>query len=218
MSKQAQYPDRFLFHALLAFSGGFQDAYTYIGRGKVFANAQTGNLVLMSMNLLTGEVTTALRYLLPLLAFASGVFAAERILSLYKDDKSKGRRRIILTELILLAIVAFLPHSADMLANMIVSFTCAMQVEGFRSAFGNAYASTMIIGNLRSGVDALSVYLREKDEPHRKSAGFYFTIILVFALGAGIGGNLTQIHDIPVILVSVVCLLMANLLLHLNTK
>ena len=218
MSKSAQYPERFLFHALLAFSGGFQDAYTYIGRGKVFANAQTGNLVLMSMNLLTGEVGTALRYLLPLLAFASGVFAAERILSLYKDDLNKGRRRIILTELILLAVVAFLPHSADMPANMIVSFTCAMQVEGFRSAFGNAYASTMIIGNLRSGVDALSVYLRQKDEQHRKSAGFYFTIIQVFALGAGIGGNLTLIYDIPVILVSVVCILLANLTIRTNTK
>ena len=28
----------------LSASGGLQDAYTYIGRGKVFANAQTGNI------------------------------------------------------------------------------------------------------------------------------------------------------------------------------
>ncbi len=213
MSEHTQHADKFLFHALLAFSGGFQDAYTYIGRGKVFANAQTGNLVLMSMNLLTGEFRTALRYLLPLLAFAGGVFAAERILNHSGTDKARGRRRIILAEMILLAVVAFLPHSVDMLANMIVSFTCAMQVEGFRSAFGNAYASTMIIGNLRSGVDALSVFLRKKDEEHRKSAGFYFTIILVFALGAGIGGNLTGIYDIPMILVSAGCLFLANLLI-----
>ena len=31
----------------LTLSGGFQDAYTYYCRGKVFANAQTGNIVLM---------------------------------------------------------------------------------------------------------------------------------------------------------------------------
>ena len=30
----------------LSASGGLQDAYTYIGRGKVFAHAQTGNIVL----------------------------------------------------------------------------------------------------------------------------------------------------------------------------
>ena len=29
----------------------FQEAYTYMGRGKVFANAQTGNIVLMATNL-----------------------------------------------------------------------------------------------------------------------------------------------------------------------
>lgn len=33
----------------LAFAGGFFDAYTYLTRGGVFANAQTGNIVLMSL-------------------------------------------------------------------------------------------------------------------------------------------------------------------------
>lgn len=37
-----------ILNLLLAFSGGFQDAYTYIVRDNVFANAQTGNIVLMS--------------------------------------------------------------------------------------------------------------------------------------------------------------------------
>ena len=39
----------------LSASGGLQDAYTYIGRGKVFANAQTGNIVLMSQAAFDGE-------------------------------------------------------------------------------------------------------------------------------------------------------------------
>ena len=33
--------------AFLSISGGLQDAYTYVFRGKVFANAQTGNIVLL---------------------------------------------------------------------------------------------------------------------------------------------------------------------------
>ena len=62
--------------ALLTLAGGFQDAYSYNGRGHVFANAQTGNVVLLGQNLAMGHWQEALRYLLPLLAFLAGVFAA----------------------------------------------------------------------------------------------------------------------------------------------
>ena len=46
------------FHAavFVTLSGGFQDAYTYICRGQVFANAQTGNIVLLSAALLRGRL------------------------------------------------------------------------------------------------------------------------------------------------------------------
>ena len=36
---------------LLAFAGGMMDAYTYLCRGQVFANAETGNLVLLGIQL-----------------------------------------------------------------------------------------------------------------------------------------------------------------------
>ena len=35
---------------ILAMSGGFMDAYSYMCRGEVFANAQTGNILLMAVN------------------------------------------------------------------------------------------------------------------------------------------------------------------------
>ena len=40
--------------AILAFSGGLMDAYSYLARGKVFANAQTGNILLFGVNLADG--------------------------------------------------------------------------------------------------------------------------------------------------------------------
>ena len=52
---------------ILALSGGFMDAYSYIERGKVFANAQTGNMLLFGVNLSEGNYQTMLtssRYLL----------------------------------------------------------------------------------------------------------------------------------------------------------
>ena len=53
----------------LTLAGGLQDAYSYNCRGKVFANAQTGNIVLLGQNLAEGNWGVALHYLIPLLAF-----------------------------------------------------------------------------------------------------------------------------------------------------
>ena len=62
---------------LLAASGGLQDAYTYNVRDQVFANAQTGNMVLVGQSLALGQWNVAVEHLIPVLAFAGGVFAAE---------------------------------------------------------------------------------------------------------------------------------------------
>ena len=55
-----QTSETFLLSAVLALSGGFQDAYTYNVRDEVFSNAQTGNIVLMSQHLMEGDWMTAL--------------------------------------------------------------------------------------------------------------------------------------------------------------
>ena len=47
MNKKVQISESIELGILLALSGGFMDAYSYIGRGEVFANAQTGNMLLL---------------------------------------------------------------------------------------------------------------------------------------------------------------------------
>lgn len=178
--------ERLLPVALLTVSGGFQDAYTYFCRGHVFANAQTGNIVLLGQSLFSGSLSQAGRYLLPLLAFALGVAAAEYVRT--RPNRRLGwQQQVLLWEIALLAAVGFLPPSMDLAANALVSFSCAMQVQAFRRVEGFAFASTMCIGNLRGGTDALCAFLRTRDRQERKKAGLYFTVILLFALGAGAG-------------------------------
>ena len=70
-----QMSDSLVTAAFVVLSGGFQDAYTYCCRGKVFANAQTGNIVLMSANLLSGEAAHSVKYIVPLLSFLLGIMA-----------------------------------------------------------------------------------------------------------------------------------------------
>lgn len=50
-----QMSDSWLLAVFLTLAGGFQDAYSYNCRGQVFANAQTGNIVLLGQNLATGH-------------------------------------------------------------------------------------------------------------------------------------------------------------------
>lgn len=173
-----QMSEAFITSVFLAMSGGFQDAYTYFTRDEVFSNAQTGNVVLMSHNFMTGQWGDGLRYLFPVLAFAIGVVAAERIQNTFKYAKKlHWRQMILLIEILILFAVGFMPGELDMLATVLVSFSCAMQVQTFRKVGGYSYASTMCIGNLRSGTAALSVYCREKRPEQLKQALYYFGII-----------------------------------------
>lgn len=195
-----QTSESFRLSALLSFSGGLQDAYTYNVRGKVFANAQTGNVVLMSQSIMMGNWSSGIHYMLPLLAFAAGVFLTEQIENKYKRNKRVHWRQLILfIEILLLSAVGFMPAKIDVLANMLVSFACAMQVQAFRKVHGYGYASTMCIGNLRSGTESLSQYLRNRDRESLVKALHFFGIILIFAIGAGIGGILSGVFYIRTI-------------------
>ena len=209
-NKQIQMSESFLNSAVLAVSGGFQDAYTYFTRDKVFSNAQTGNVVLMSQEFMAGNFIGGIKYLLPFLAFGLGVLVTEQINARYKMAKRiHWRQLIILIEIVILAIVGFIPHSLNMAATVLVSFSCAMQVQAFRKVNGFAYASTMCIGNLRSGTDALSAFLREKRKEPLIKAFHYYGIIFFFAVGAGIGGNLSVAWGIHTIWVSCILLLIS---------
>ena len=189
---QVQRSEAFSTMAFLTLSGGLQDAYTYFVRDGVFANAQTGNIVLMSVRAFSGDLAGVLRYLIPLTAFALGVFAAEMLRQRERRiSVLHWRQLVVLAEILLLFLVGFLPPELNPLANALVSFTCAMQVQAFRKVNGSAYASTMCIGNLRSGVDAFCGYLETRDRRALRRAGWYFAVILFFALGAGLGGVLS---------------------------
>ncbi len=58
---------------LLAMAGGFLDAYTYLFHGEVFASMQSGNVILLGINLSTGQFEQAFRYLPPICMFLVGI-------------------------------------------------------------------------------------------------------------------------------------------------
>ena len=56
LKPHGQMSEAFITALFLSVSGGLQDVYTYLYRGKVFANAQTGNIVLMAVKRVCGQV------------------------------------------------------------------------------------------------------------------------------------------------------------------
>lgn len=178
----------------LCLAGGLQDAYSYHCRGRVFANAQTGNIVLLGQALATGNWLQALRYVYPLVAFIAGVYVTEWIGYLYKENKTlHWRQLVLLMEIPLLFIAGALPQTHNALANVLMSFACAMQVHSFRKFRGISCATTMCIGNMRSGTECLCRFHITKNREQFKKSLLYYYIIFMFAVGAAVGGVLTGV-------------------------
>ena len=120
---RGQMSESMLTASFVILSGGLQDAYTYLCRGKVFANGQTGNIVLFSAYLFDGAWDQCLRYLVPVLSFMTGIFAAECIHRRFKAmEKVHWRQLILLAEIAVLFAVGFLPQTLNTVANALVSF------------------------------------------------------------------------------------------------
>lgn len=194
-----QMSESYFIGSLLAIVGGFVDAYTYISRGKVFANAQTGNMVLLGVSLLDGNILGALRYLIPIIAFWLGIVLCEKIRDITNKGHLHWRQYIIMLEMAILILVTFLPSNNkssyiyDMTANVLISFVCSLQVQSFRKIRGIICATTMCTGNLRSGTECLVNYSRTKQSEQLHKAGKYYGIVLFFIIGAIIGAFLSKI-------------------------
>ena len=137
---------------LLAVVGGFLDAYTFMTRDGVFANAQTANVVLFGIDLVQGDWRSALGYVPPLVAFTLGVFTAEAVSRpAVARIVRRPVRAVLVIEIVVLAIVGFVPTSVpNPVVTIAISFVAALQVTTFRVLVDQAFSTTMTTGNLRS--------------------------------------------------------------------
>ena len=179
--------EKFLVLIFITLAGGFQDAYSYLMRGKVFANAQTGNIVLLFKNIVDLNFKGVLAYLIPVLSFAFGVYVAVRFENAIEKRILHWRQYIIGFEIKIMIFVSFIPENMNNLANALLSFSCAMQVYAFKKIYGLSFATTMCIGNLRSATENLSKYHITKDRTYLENSKKYYTVIFIFGMGAALG-------------------------------
>ncbi|MEG0176476.1 YoaK family protein [Anaerorhabdus sp.] len=190
MNKSTQISDSVRLGLLLAINGGFMDAYSYVFRGKVFANAQTGNLLLLGMHMFEGEWNDCIRYIVPIIAFMIGIACAFVLRKKFLDSSKVHWRQVaILIEAIVLFVVSFIPQSSNLLANSLISLGCGLQVESFKKIHGLGASTTMCIGNLRSATTYFCEYFYSKNAQELEK-GFLFIILIVFFVSGAIIGNI----------------------------
>ena len=97
-----QMSESFLTAVFLSLSGGLQDAYTYLFQGKVFANAQTGNIVLLSANIMDGRWDKVLHYLVPLCALRWGFWLRKKCGSIFQAMRRLHWRQLVVLGEVLL--------------------------------------------------------------------------------------------------------------------
>ena len=103
-----------------------------------------------------------------------------------------------------------------MAANALTSFACGIQAESFRKIRGNSIATTMCIGNMRSGTQNLCNYFQSKDTEYLRNAGLCFGIILCFVIGAVIGNFAILILCEKAILCCSVLLVLAFVMMFID--
>ena len=186
--KKRQISESITVGVFLALSGGFMDAYSYINRGKVFANAETGNIILMALKICEGKFLDSINYLIPILSFAVGVAICEIIK--YRKEKIDilhWRQLPVLVEILAFIVVAFLPQSMNRAANSIISLVSGMQFATFPKVRDVVIATTMCTGNLKSGTQNLYIGIKTKNKNTIEKGIYYYICILVFILGTVMG-------------------------------
>lgn len=179
---------------LLTGVGGFLDAFTFV-QHQVFANAQTGNVVLFTADLANRDWSAAATRLPPIIAFIVGVAVVETmgIPSVWRFLRRPLRVELCV-EIALLAFIAALPDDAPTaLVTTTVSFVAALQFATFRTLIDSPYSSLLTTGNLRSFVSSLHRWVRSPSRAAARPAGRFGGVVLAFAAGA-LAGAITTNH------------------------
>ena len=175
---------------LLAFAGGYIDAYTWIIHG-VMANAQTANLVLLWVYGAAGKWAQALHFVPPMLAFAVGIVLAAWL------RRAAGERASAISTLIeiLLLVAIGIMHNRlpDLAGTLGISLVAAMQTAIFTKVEGVTYSSVMITGNLRQAIEGVFTSVSGSgDGGTLRRSGIFTAVCVAFGIGAAVGAYATK--------------------------
>lgn len=180
--------------SLLMLAGGVLGAFTYMARGNVFCNAQTGNILLLGLALGDGEWGRAAYLLIPITAYGLGAAVSEFLpVPVKKAGKLRWDTLLIGFELLVTVLLGFVPEEAPyQISQVAVNFICSMQYNTFRQAEGIPMATTFCTNHLRQAGVWLVKGIRKKDRTYLKRFLQHGRMIVLFVAGAAAGAVLCR--------------------------
>lgn len=191
---------RWVYWCLIAAAGWF-GAYTYLLRGGVFCNAQTANVVLLSLAVGNGDWKRAAYLLVPIGAYFAGAFFSEYLgKSVKRFHFLRWDTLLIGLEIITVVIIGFLPTSVPhQITQITLNFICSMQFNTFRQIEGVPAATTFVTNHIRQVGSNLAKYVRHRDAASAKLVKTHGAMIVFFFLGgtaSTVGCRLFDYHSI----------------------
>ncbi|HET8664862.1 MAG TPA: YoaK family protein [Nocardioides sp.] len=191
------------FALLITGTSGFLDAYTYVERGGVFANAQTANVVLGAVAVSDEHWVQALQHLASIVTFAVGAAVATH-LATRQRPRFAPTVEVLATGLLAVTVVvaAFVPASAPpMVVTVPLVFLAAMLTELFRKAGDLPYLPIATTGSLARWVESTHEQVTHPTSSSRRRFRVYLGLVGAFVLGALVGALATEavgVHASPV--------------------
>lgn len=220
LDKKLPSHEQVFFALLLTFASGFFDAYTFINSNGIFANAQTGNIIFVALEVAKANYIGALAYLPPVIFFVLGVIFNEYIIS--KFSKLSITRYINLSlfiQTVLLIFIFFVPYIWVIDTRpLLISFICAMQFDSFRSVHNVQFASIFCTGNMRSASEHAFRYFYKKEKKSLDMFIMYTALIIAFFAGVVIGGVLSSSVGHKSILLAIVIFIINLIMASLHEK
>ena len=192
------------------------DAHTFIVRGGVFANVQTGNVIFFALNVSERKMGAAMAHVWPILAFMVGISLAAHIKSGRAEHIVPHPLRWTMTvQVAALVAIGFVPVTvAHSYVTVPIAFLAALQMGLFRNIGDLAYLPVATTGNLMRFVEAGYDGVVEGNLAARRASGIYGALILAFAGGAVLGAFASRAWSVHAIWMAA-AILAATLLLFI---
>lgn len=173
---------------------GFIDAYTFIEKGGVFVSAQTGNMVVFSSKLFTGNFAQAVGHITVFAGFALGAFLGEAVTEKISGSHlKKFQVFLILQSLLLLFFAIFQQQITDSLMVFALGLLAGYELTIFRKIGMTTINDGIMTGNTKNLMNSLYKIVVDKDPTARNDFKELGLAILVFMIGVGAGSLVIQV-------------------------
>ncbi|BCN30103.1 YoaK family protein [Anaeromicropila herbilytica] len=173
-------------YSMLTFCGGFAGIYSYIMCDRIFANAQTGNLLNLMLAVKAGSPLQVILHIVPLILYILGITCTILLPNYLKNRNSSlsWEKCCLLIEAACMGIVCLLPMNiSPILYISPIFFASALQYNTFRTCNGINLSTLFFTNNIRQLVISFWKNKLDKNKEEQFKMKIYGMVLLSFLLG-----------------------------------